>query len=71
MLAGLQNAFPELLTRTQAAEYLGLKPQTLAVWATTKRYGLPYIRVGRAIRYRRVDLDTFLVARTVTPAAVA
>ena len=57
---------PELLTRDQAAEYLGIRPQTLAVWATSGRYGLPFIRVGRRVRYRRADLDRFLEERTAT-----
>ena len=54
-----------LLTREQAAEYLGIAPQTLAVWATTKRYNLPFIKVGRCVRYRQRDLDRFLEQRTV------
>ena len=54
-----------LLTREQAAEYLGVKAQTLACWASQKRYNLPFVRVGRSIRYRRVDLDRWLDARTV------
>ena len=36
-----------LLTEAQAAELLGIRPQTLSVWRSTKRYPLPYIRVGR------------------------
>jgi excisionase family DNA binding protein len=55
---------PELLTREQAAEYLGMKPQTLAVWATTHRYDLPMIRVGSRVRYRRSDLDKWLESRS-------
>lgn len=55
----------ELLNREEAAAYLDVKPQTLACWACTKRYGLRYIRVGRNIRYRKRDLDAFLDARTV------
>lgn len=55
-----------LLSRNEAAEYLGVKPQTLSVWATTGRYNLPYIKVGRSVRYRQSDLDEFLLARTVT-----
>ena len=55
-----------LLTRDQAAEYLGIKPQTLAVWATTHRYDLPFIKVGRSVRYRVSDLDAFLEQRTVS-----
>jgi len=55
----------ELLDRNQAAAFLGLRPQTLAVWATTKRYALPFIRVGSRVRYRRADLERFLDQRTV------
>ena len=55
----------DLLTRTEAAEYLGVRPQTLAAWASTRRYGLRYIKVGRSVRYRKADLDRFLEARTV------
>lgn len=58
---------PELLTRTEAAEFLGLKAQTLACWATTGRNSLPFIKVGRrSVRYRKSDLQAFLAARTVT-----
>jgi len=49
-----------LLTRKQAAEYLGLKENTLAVWATTKRHSLPYVKVGRLVKYRLADLQAFL-----------
>ena len=57
---------PELLTRQEAAEYLGVKPQTLAVWAVTGRYDLPVVKVGRLVRYRRSDLDKWLESRTCT-----
>lgn len=56
----------EMKTREQAAEYLGFRPQTLSVWATTGRYDLPFVRVGRSVRYRLSDLDAFIAARTVT-----
>ena len=56
----------ELLTPEQAAERMGLRPQTLAVWRTTGRYGLPYIRAGRLIRYRPEDIDAFLNSRRQT-----
>jgi excisionase family DNA binding protein len=55
-----------LLTRSEAAAYLGVKPQTLAVWATTGRYKLPFVKVGRTVKYRVTDLDAFLEGRTVT-----
>ncbi len=57
--------YPTLLTREEAAAYLGLRPQTLAIWAMNGRYGLPHIKVGRLCKYRRTDLDKFLERRTV------
>lgn len=59
-----------LLTRQQAAAYLGVRPQTLAVWASTGRYGLPVVKVGRCVRYRVADLERWLTARTVGGASV-
>lgn len=55
----------DLLTRVEAAQYLGVRLGTLCNWATTGRYGLPYVRVGRLVRYRRRDLDAFIERRTV------
>ncbi len=40
----------DLLTRVEAAEYLRIKPQTLAAWATNRHYFLPTIHVGRTVR---------------------
>ena len=56
----------ELLTREEAAAYLGVHAQTLAMWASRGRYDLPMVKVGRAVRYRRSDLDAFLERRTVS-----
>jgi excisionase family DNA binding protein len=63
------TATPELLTPDEAAEYLRVKPQTLAVWRTTKRYDIAYVRVGARVMYRRSDLDAWLESRTVGAAA--
>lgn len=57
----------ELLNRKQAAEYLGLSYQTLANWQSNKKVNLPTIRIGRAVRYRRSDLDEYLKSKTVNP----
>lgn len=53
-----------LLNRDEAAAMLGLKPTTLAIWACTGRNSLPYIKVGSRVRYRRSDLDRWLLDRT-------
>lgn len=60
----------DLVSREDAAAYLGVSPKTLATWATTRRYLLPYVKVGRVVRYRLADLDRFIESRTVTPGEV-
>ena len=55
----------ELLDTQPAAARLGIKPHTLEVWRTSGRYSLPFIRVGRRVKYRLADLERFLEARTV------
>jgi len=49
-----------LLNRKEAARYLSVSPGTLAVWDCTKRYDLKPIKIGRAVRYRLSDLNSFL-----------
>jgi excisionase family DNA binding protein len=51
---------PRMMTRLQAAEYIGLKKQTLDAWACAGRNDLPYVKLGRAVRYCREDLDAWL-----------
>ncbi|HYQ36846.1 MAG TPA: helix-turn-helix domain-containing protein [Mycobacterium sp.] len=58
----------QLATPEQVAESLNVTTSTLA----QQRYrgiGLPYIRVGRAVRYRWADVRAYLDARTVKPGA--
>lgn len=50
----------KLLTRKEAAQFLGVSEGTLAVWKVTKRYPLPIIKVGRLVKYRQSDLIKFL-----------
>lgn len=52
-----------LLSRQDAAAYLGLSPRTLAIWASTGRYDLEVIKIGRLAKYRRSTLDHFINAR--------
>lgn len=58
------NAGRELLDQRDAAAYLDIGPQTLANWRCTRRYPLPYIKVGSRVKYRKCDLDEFLAKRT-------
>ncbi len=56
-----EQSYEPLMTRQEAATYLGVAPGTLSVWDCTKRYDLQPVKVGRrAVRYRRCHLDAFL-----------
>lgn len=61
----------ELLDEKQAAEHLTVSPGTLAVWRSTGRYNLPFVKVGRMVRYRLSDLDAWLEARSRESGATA
>ncbi len=58
------NNPPVSVDDKQAADVLDLKPTTLAVWRSTGRYNLPYLKVGRLVKYRLSDLAEFLARRT-------
>ncbi len=53
-----------LFTPTQTAEYIGVTERTLAVWRCTGRYCIPFVKVGRLVKYRKSALDNFLDHRT-------
>jgi excisionase family DNA binding protein len=57
-----------LLTEAQAAAYLGVKPTSLLVWRSTGAHRIPFVRVGRLIRYRQADLDAWIASRVRTVA---
>ena len=54
-----------LLTRKEAADFLGCREITLAQWKSTNRYSLPVVKVGKLAKYRYGDLVEFVKRRTV------
>lgn len=59
-----------LLTRKEAAEYLGVATQTLADWASRKGRTpriLPIVRVGKFAKYRASDIAAFVDANRSIP----
>jgi excisionase family DNA binding protein len=54
---------PKLLTPQNVADRLGVSKATLSTWRCTKRYPLPYVKVGRLVRYQVADVDAFEIAR--------
>lgn len=53
----------DLLDDHAAAAMLDVAPGTLSVWRSTGRYALPYLKIGRKVRYRRADLLAWLAKR--------
>lgn len=53
-----------LLTDVEACEYLRIRNRQLYAW---RMQGLiPFIRIGRAVRYRQRDLDAALDSLTIS-----
>lgn len=55
----------DLMPPADAAAFLGVTVGTLEVWRCTRRYPLPYVKIGRLVRYRRADLLAFIDSRTI------
>lgn len=72
--SNLQNiiaAGADLLDDHAAAAMLDVSPGTLSVWRSTGRYALPFIKIGRKVRYRRADLFAWMEQRTRDTGATA
>lgn len=63
--ANAQGAPTTLLTTSEAAAYLRMRPATLVTWRSTNRQRLPYCKLGGQVRYRQADLDAFIQASLV------
>lgn len=50
----------ELFTTAQAADYLGIKANSLITWRSTKAVRIPYVKIGGCVRYRKADLDSYI-----------
>ena len=53
-----------LLSPSDTAKVLHTTPGVLAVWKSTHRYGLRFVRAGRKILYRQEDIQKFIEDRT-------
>lgn len=62
---------PDLINEVQAAAILDTSIGTLQVWRSTGRYAIPFIKVGRNVRYSRKVLEAWLESRTRTNGATA
>jgi excisionase family DNA binding protein len=60
-----------LLTDKEAADALGVSKSTLQAWRCTGRVPLPFIKLGRAVRYRREDIAAFIEQHAAEHTGVA
>lgn len=54
----------DLMSRPEAGKILGVKDNTLAVWAM-KGTGPAPIKIGSCVRYRRSELERFINENTM------
>ncbi len=55
-----------LLTTEKAATRLGLSPSTLMKKRNTGHDPIPYLKLGRSVRYRPADLEAWASAHSQT-----
>ena len=70
LMLGINPNTTENLRPNEAASYLRTSPRTLSRWRQM-RIGPPWVRAGRAVLYRRKDLDEWLAQNRVEPVAAA
>ncbi len=70
-LQSIVDTTKTLVDDKNAAAQLDVTPGTLAAWRSTGRYNLPFVKVGRKVRYRQVDLDCWLQKRRYESGATA
>ncbi|MBI3322885.1 MAG: helix-turn-helix domain-containing protein [Candidatus Omnitrophica bacterium] len=58
----------DVMTVSEVAEYLRVNPQT--VYRKAKAGELPVVRIGRAIRFRRAELESWLRTPATSTASV-
>lgn len=54
----------QLTSPQETSKLLRVTVDTLGVWRCTKRYQLPYVKVGRKVFYRIDDIKKFIEQRT-------
>ncbi|MHB1656119.1 MAG: helix-turn-helix domain-containing protein [Burkholderiales bacterium] len=68
-----KNLFPadDLIDEKSAAVMLGVTPGTLQVWRSTGRYAVPFVKIGRLVKYRTSALNEWIESRTRTSGMTA
>ena len=52
-----------LIAPAEVAEQLGIRETTLSIWRATGRQELPYVKIGRLVKYRQSDVNQYIRSR--------
>ena len=64
-IGGLEMEHNPLMTSVEAADYLSVRPQTLAKWRMQDgKHTIPFVKIGKAVRYQRSELNKYIAAHT-------
>jgi len=58
-----ENAYPRPITKAELARYLDVSPRTVDNYISSRR--IPYIKIGRLVRFRLADVERALKRYTV------
>jgi excisionase family DNA binding protein len=62
----METVIPQrLMTIQEAAEFLAVSVSTLYGWVWQRK--IPFVKVGRALRFERADLDRFVQTNRFEP----
>ncbi|OQA92043.1 MAG: Helix-turn-helix domain protein [Elusimicrobia bacterium ADurb.Bin231] len=56
----------KLLNINELAEYLGIKISTVYSWVNQRK--IPYVKVGRLVKFDQVDIDKWIAEQKVAEA---
>ena len=56
----MENRLGTLMSRKDLAKFLSVGRETLAIWKSTERYNLKFIKIGNHIFYRLTDINRFI-----------
>lgn len=69
-IEAVATSLPPLCSPQQVSEMTGIPVNTLAFWRVQGQH-LPFVKLGRVIRYRREDVVAYLNDHTFTSTAEA
>ncbi|WP_417212619.1 helix-turn-helix domain-containing protein [Acinetobacter venetianus] len=55
-----------LLTNQEAAEILKISVKTLNNWRSARNGKIPFVKIGRGVRYKKSDLISYIDRQTIS-----